>query len=124
MDLANRTNQDESLKKRTMNELKRGHEMDWFEIIHIRLFSRKEKTAALNAFSQLGSLDVRGATKSIRLLQDVLLDTDFRIVIQWNGNIAEKAKSVLGIQLASAFNEFGRINHFVCKECTISERSG
>lgn len=97
--------------------------MDWFEIIHIRLFSQKEKEAVLNAFSQLGSLDVRGAAKSIKLLQDVLLDTDFRIVIQWHGNIAEKAKSVLGIQLATAFTEFGRINHIVCKECTISERS-
>ena len=97
--------------------------MDWFEIIHIRLFSQNEKKAALNAFTQLGPLDVRGAAKSIRLLQDVLLDTDFRIVIQWHGDIAEKAKSVLGIQLATAFNEFGRINHFVCKECTLPERS-
>ena len=97
--------------------------MDWFEVIHIRLFSQKEKKAALNAFTQLGSLDVRGAAKSIRLLQDVLLDTDFRIVIQWHGDMVEKAKSVLGIQLATAFTEFGRINHFVCKECTLPERS-
>ena len=123
MNLAIRTNKDAYLRKLNMNELKRGHEMDWFEIIHIRLFSQKETKAALNAFSHLGSLDVRGAAKSIRLLQDVLLDTDFRIVIQWHGNIAKKAKSVLGIQLANAFTEFGRINHFVCKECTIPERS-
>lgn len=123
MDLAISINEYSNLIKLNINELKRGHEMDWFEIIHIRLFSPKEKKAALNAFSQLGSLDVRGAAKSIKLLQDVLLDTDFRIVIQWHGNIAEKAKSVLGIQLATTFTEFGRINHFVCKECTLSEGS-
>ena len=72
MNLANGVNTGRNLIKRIMNELKRGHEMDWFEIIHIRLFSLKEKKAAFSAFSQLGSLDVRGAAKSIRLLQDVL----------------------------------------------------
>jgi len=34
-----------------------------------------------------------------------------------------KKLSVLGLQLAAAFTEFGRINHIVCKECTIPERS-
>ena len=98
--------------------------MDWFEIIHIRLFSRKEQEAALSAFSQLCLPGVRGAAKSIKLLEDVLLDTDLRIVIQWHGNISERAKSVLGLQLAAAFAEFGRIHHIVCRECNVPERSG
>ena len=106
-----------------MNELKRGHEMDWFEIIHIRLFSQKERQAAMQAYSQMSLPDLRDALKSVRLLQDVLLDTDLRIVIEWHGKVTKKAKSVLGLQLAAAFTEFGRINHIVCKECTISERS-
>jgi len=97
--------------------------MEWFEIIHIRLFSQKERKAAMQAFSQIGLPDLRDAMKSVRLLQDVLLDTDLRIVIQWHGKISKKAKSVLGLQLAAAFSEFGRIHHIVCKECTLLERS-
>ena len=101
--------------------------MEWFEIIHIRLFSPKERQEAIRAFSQIGLGGLRDAMKSIGLLQDVLLDTDLRIVIQWHGQwhdkIREKAKSVLGLQLAATFSEFGRINHIVCKECTIPERS-
>jgi hypothetical protein len=123
MNLANSVNADRKLIKRIMKELKRGHAMDWFEIIHIRLFSQKELQAAMQAYSQMSLPDLRDALKRVRLLQDVLLDTDLRIVIEWHGKATQKAKSALGLQLASAFNEFGRINHIVCKECTISERS-
>lgn len=97
--------------------------MDWFEIIHIRLFSQKERQAAMQTYSQMSLPDLRDAMKSVRLLQDVLLDTDLRIFIEWHGKVTKKAKSVLGLQLAAVFTEFGRINHIVCKECTISERS-
>jgi hypothetical protein len=92
--------------------------MEWFEIIHIRLFSEKDRQMAVNAFSQLGLPDCKGAAKSIKLLQDVVLETDLRIMIQWQGKIIEKAKSELGMQLAAAFSEFGRIHHIACKECT------
>jgi hypothetical protein len=97
--------------------------MEWFEIIHIRLFSQRERQPAMNAFFQLGFPNLKGAVKSVKLLQDVLLETDLRIVIQWRGKISEKAKSVLGVQLAAAFAEFGKIHHIVCKECAIANRS-
>ena len=97
--------------------------MEWFEIIHIRLFSRRDRHAAVNAFSQLGLSDLKGAIKSMKLLQDVLLETDLRIIIQWQGKIAGKAKSVLGMQLAAAFSEFGRFHHIVCKECAANKGS-
>ena len=97
--------------------------MEWFEIIHIRLFSRRDRQAAVNAFSQLGLPDLKGAIKSMKLLQDVLLENDLRIIIQWQGKLADKAKSVLGMQLAAAFSEFGRIHHIVCKECAANKGS-
>jgi hypothetical protein len=77
----------------------------------------------MEAFSQLAIPDLKGMLKSIKLLQDVLLENDIRIVIQWKVRISEKAKSVLGVQLAAAFGEFGKINHVVCRECAIPKRS-
>ncbi len=96
--------------------------MEWFEIIHIRLFSERDRQVAVNAFSQLGLPDFKGAVKSMKLLQDVVLETDLRIMIQWQGKTIEKAKSELGMQLAAAFAEYGRIHHIVCKECTTINR--
>jgi hypothetical protein len=97
--------------------------MEWFEIIHIRSFSQKDRQAVMQAFSELRFPDFKGAVSSMKLLQDVLLETDLRIVIQWQGNIVAKTKSVFGMQLAAAFKEFGRIHHIVCRECDILKRS-
>ena len=97
--------------------------MEWFEIIHIRLFSQKESEEALKAFSRLRAPDIKGAVKGMKLLQDVGLDTDLRIIIWWQDKIADLAKSRFGLQLAAAFAKFGRIHHTVCRECKTSERS-
>ena len=97
--------------------------MEWFEIIHIRSFTGKDWEAAMQVFSQLRLPDVKGTLKSMKLLQDVLLETDLRIIIQWQGDIVAKGKSVFGTQLAAAFAEFGRIHHIVCRECEPCRRS-
>ena len=60
----------------------------------------------------------------MKLLQDVALDTDLRIIIWWQDKMADIAKSRFGLQLAAAFAEFGRIHHIVCRECKPSDRSG
>jgi hypothetical protein len=97
--------------------------MEWFEIIHIRSFSRKDREAVMQVFSELRVPDFKNAVADMKLLQDVLLETDLRIVIQWQGNLVAKTKSVLGMQLAAAFKEFGRIHHIVCRECKTDQRS-
>ena len=97
--------------------------MEWFEIIHIRSFSQKDRETVMQVFSELRVPDFKGAVGSMKLLQDVLLETDLRIVIQWQGNLVAKTKSVLGLQLAAAFTEFGRIHHIVCRECKTEQRS-
>jgi hypothetical protein len=97
--------------------------MEWFEIIHIRSFSKNDREAIMQLFSELRVPEFKGAVGSMKLLQDVLLETDLRIFIQWQGNRVEKTKSVLGLQLAVAFTEFGRIHHIVCRECKTDQRS-
>ena len=39
---------------------KKEVKMEWFEIIHIRLFSQKDTEAAMRAFSRLDVPDVKG----------------------------------------------------------------
>jgi len=95
--------------------------MNLFEVIHIRSFSTKDREAAMRAFADLRFLDSKGTIQGMKLLQDVLLETDLRVIIQWQRETIEKAKSALGIQLAAAFTEFGRVHHFVCRECDVSE---
>jgi len=97
--------------------------MNLIEIIHIRSFGPKDREAAMQAFRNLQFPDFNRAVMSMKLLQDVLLDTDLRIVIQWQGKVIEKAKSALGVQLAAAFTEFGRVHHIICKECDLYRRS-
>ena len=97
--------------------------MKLFEIIHIRSFGPKDREAAMQAFRDLQFSDFKGAAMNMKLLQDVLIDTDLRIIINWHGKVIEKAKSALGVQLAAAFTEFGRVHHIICKECDISQRS-
>lgn len=98
--------------------------MEWFEIIHIRLFTQKDREAAILAYSKLHLPDVKEAVKGMKLLQDVVLDTDLRIIIWWQDKITDITKSGFGMQLAAAFAEFGRIHHTVCRECKSPERSG
>ncbi len=102
--------------------LTRELNMDLFEIIHIRSFGPKDREAAMQAFENLQFSNFNRAAMSMRLLQDVLLDTDLRIIIKWHGKVIEKAKSALGVQLAAAFTEFGRVHHIICKECDMSRR--
>lgn len=54
----------------------------------------------------------------IVLLQDALLDNDLCIVIRWKGEILLNGKSPLGLKLAAAFSEFGRIDHNVWRTGT------
>ena len=97
--------------------------MEWYEIIHVRLFNRKDMEAALGIFSQLKLPVFSEGIKAIKLLQDTFLDNDLRILIQWKDGCIEKAKSDFALHLAAALGKFGRIHHIVCKELINKNRS-
>ena len=87
--------------------------MEWIESIHLRTYSQAEREAATAAFQQLGMPDREKSLRDIVLFRDVSLANDLCLFIHWNGNVAGKSKSPLGLQLAAAFSEFGQINHSV-----------
>lgn len=85
--------------------------MDWIEIIQLRSSTRKDCDAAVAAFRELSSPDGESSVENVILLRNPVLDTDIEIFICWRGDVPESGKSGLGLQLASAFSEYGRINH-------------
>lgn len=87
--------------------------MDWVEILHLRAYSKKESEEAVAAFNQLTLSEREKGVPSMVLLRDIALESDLCILIQWRGERPRKGKSPLGLQMASAFSEFGGIYHSV-----------
>jgi len=85
--------------------------MDWIEIIHLRSYSRTDCAAAIAAFNELTSPERESGLEDVTLLRNPVLDTDIGIFIYWRGNIPQRSKSGLGLQLAAAFSEYGQIYH-------------
>ncbi len=95
--------------------------MEWYEIIHIRLFNRKDREEAMSVFSQLNFPKFNKGIKAVKLLQDIFLDNDLRILIQWQKG-DENAKSIFGLHLVALLERFGRIHHIVCKELSVEKK--
>lgn len=87
--------------------------MEWYEIIHIRLFSGKYKEEAMSVFSQLKLPKLAKGIKTIELLQDILMNNDFRILIRWENDRNGNMKSTFGRHLAATLERFGRVHHTV-----------
>lgn len=87
--------------------------MDWIEIIQLRSSTRTDCDAAIAAFQELSSPDQEKGIEDVILLRNPVLDTDMGIFICWRGDVPQRGKSGLGLQLASAFSEYGRIYHSI-----------
>ena len=85
--------------------------MEYLEIVHLRSHSQGDRDEAIKAFRQLTFPDAERGLEEIILFRDIILEFDLSIFIQWNGEIPVKRKSLMGLQLAEAFSEFGYVNH-------------
>lgn len=87
--------------------------MDWVEIIQLRSYSRSDCDAAVAAFHDLSSPEGESGLEDIILLRNPALDTDMGIFINWRGEVPQRGKSGLGLQLAAAFSGYGWIYHSI-----------
>lgn len=87
--------------------------MDWIELIQLRSYTRSDRDEAIAAFHQLASPDRETGLMDITMFRDFTLKNDICIFITWKGEVPEKGKSPLGLQLAATFSEFGQIYHSV-----------
>lgn len=87
--------------------------MNWIEIIHVRPYSYQESDQASIAFQQLSLFErlyIYGL-KDVRLFRSRTLEEDLIIMLTWHDEKQQNGKSLLGLQLAYAFSEFGQIYH-------------
>ncbi len=90
--------------------------MDWIEIVHLRSYSQVVADEALASFHQLTLSECDDELVEIALYRDMVLRNDLCVIIHRHGDIFGAGKSPLGVRLASAFSEFGLINHYVLTE--------
>ncbi len=87
--------------------------MDWIEIIQLKSFTGQDKDSAVAAFEQLSAPLSDATLREIDLFNSPNLENELSILINWGGDVPPNGKSGLGLQLASAFSEFGYIDHSV-----------
>ncbi len=87
--------------------------MDWIETLHLRSYSKPDSDEAVAAFRELNLPKREKGLTGMVLFRDMALNNDLCIFIHWHGESPRRGKSPLGLQIASAFSEFGKINHCV-----------
>lgn len=86
--------------------------MQRIETLQLRAFRSSDLQAAIEAFHQLTFQAPEDGLGDVRLLHASTRDNDLCIVLRWRDGAAP-GKSTLGLRLAAAFSEFGRIDHSV-----------
>jgi hypothetical protein len=87
--------------------------MDLIEIVHVRAYSEPDRDEAVAAFHQLAFPDSEESIEDMILLKEISVASDLCILIHWHGEVPPKHKSPLGLQVASAFSQFGQIDHSI-----------
>jgi len=85
--------------------------MDIVETLQVRPFRQSDRKEAIATYKALVLPDPNEGLRKIHLLQDMTLQGDLCIVLLWRPKGTTLGKSRIGIQLASVFAEFGRIDH-------------
>ncbi len=86
--------------------------MQRIETLQLRAFRASDLSAAIDAFQQLVFPDRGDGLGDVLLLHDSALNNDLCIILRWI-DAAFNGKSPLGLRLAAAFSEFGRLDHHV-----------
>jgi len=86
--------------------------MNWIEIIELRSYSFNPET--LRELKQSFAKDEqKEGLKGLEIYHNASVDTDTSIHIHWITKDNQISKSSLGLRLASALKEFGRVNHTI-----------
>ena len=85
--------------------------MDWIELIQLKSFTAQDRDSAVAAFRQLSAPFSDANLGEIDLFKSPNLENELNILINWCGDVPPNGKSGLGLQLVSAFSEFGYIYH-------------
>ena len=85
--------------------------MNWIEIIDLRSAGNGIEQIKQSFMEPAKEIDRKEGLTGLSLFCNALLETDISIHLQWETEERTPAKSDLGLRMASALLEFGRVNH-------------
>ena len=87
--------------------------MKWLEIIELRSAYGNKKLLESQLETLINEVDKETKKRAINIYSRVMIDTDFSIHLFHDSKKVENSGSQLGLRLASALKEFGRISHSI-----------
>ena len=87
--------------------------MKWIEIIELRSLKNETDKIKQELRGPFSETDKKNGLKEIRLYYHMLVETDLSIHFYWEHKENKPGKSSLGLRLASAIGELGRVNHSI-----------
>jgi len=87
--------------------------MNWIEIIDLRSTGNDQETLKEMLLKPLMKNNQQSGLKKIILYHNTPVETDISIHLQWEDKERTPEKSDLGLHLALALEEFGRVNHSI-----------
>lgn len=87
--------------------------MNWLEIIDLRSAENNLETLKQTLLKPITETDRKKGLKQIGLYHNASVDTDISIHLQWEAEKGFPEKSDLGLRLASALEDVGRVNHSI-----------
>jgi len=87
--------------------------MNWIEVIDLRATMGGREILKQMLLKPLKENNRKSGLKKIALYYNASVETDTSIQLQWENEENGPEKSNFGLQLASALEEFGRVNHSI-----------
>ncbi len=87
--------------------------MKWIEIIELRSLKNETNKIKQELRGPLSETDKKAGLKEIRLYYHMLVETDLSIHLYWKHKANQPEESSLGLRVASALGELGRVSHSI-----------
>lgn len=87
--------------------------MKWIELIVVRAVDIRQKPTIIRFVDNLMANDLTDQPKAVTIYRNAFVETDICVHLEWEMDIYEPARSDIGIGLAAAFEEFGRVYHTI-----------
>ncbi len=85
--------------------------MKWIELILVRGADQQHRPTIRRLVDQLARQGRSGGLVTAALYHNAFVHTDIGIQFEWEHESGQPSKSPLGIELAAALEEFGRVHH-------------
>lgn len=87
--------------------------MKWIELIVVRAADARHRPTVRRLLGQLTPDGRPDELTSVTLYRNAFVETDIGIHLQWEREGSRPMRSDIGLELAAALEEFGRVHHTI-----------